>query len=352
MKIALLCHFSPPVHGAALVGDRVFALLSKRHQVYRHRLSDNRSLIQIGKIKFALLRELCQKLYWLIDVIFVKKVSAVYITPALDGNAYWRDVLLVLFVKVTRKLVRHRVHLLLHVHMRPRRARTKGLVWRLFVSNSELILLLPVLRQDFSCLPASTVLKYLGNCVDPLTRESPIIPGRLLYIGHLSMGKGIVFLIEQLKAAIGRYPNIYKDVSVDIAGTLLIDEKTFLKKIGLLQSLGMAVTYHGAVIGSDKAVLFSKAQLLIQPSFSEAQPLTIMEAFSIGLPVLARSVGGMAEMVTKRNGVLFSADEDFLINLNAALRHPFSQKDITADFNVLYTDKKFEAELENVFKDI
>ena len=50
--------------------------------------------------------------------------------------------------------------------------------------------------------------------------------------------------------------------------------------------------------------------LFINTSSSEGTPVTIMEAISVGIPVVATSVGGNVEIVTSENGVALSADPD------------------------------------------
>ena len=43
-------------------------------------------------------------------------------------------------------------------------------------------------------------------------------------------------------------------------------------------------------------------------SETEGVPVSIMEAFSVGIPALATDVGGVAELVNGQNGALLSAD--------------------------------------------
>lgn len=54
-----------------------------------------------------------------------------------------------------------------------------------------------------------------------------------------------------------------------------------------------------------------KVDLFINLSLSEGIPVTFMEAFSVGIPVLATNVGGVNEIVNQKNGILIDK------NLNA-----------------------------------
>lgn len=51
-----------------------------------------------------------------------------------------------------------------------------------------------------------------------------------------------------------------------------------------------------------------KASIFINLSDSEGIPVTIMEAQSVGIPVLARNVGGISEIVNNQNGILLNKD--------------------------------------------
>lgn len=48
--------------------------------------------------------------------------------------------------------------------------------------------------------------------------------------------------------------------------------------------------------------------LFVNLSLSEGTPISIMEAISVGIPILATSVGGNKEIVTHKNGFLISTD--------------------------------------------
>jgi glycosyltransferase involved in cell wall biosynthesis len=46
----------------------------------------------------------------------------------------------------------------------------------------------------------------------------------------------------------------------------------------------------------------AQSDFLIFPSYSEGFPLTVLEAMSLSLPVIATSVGALPEMVTEEEG--------------------------------------------------
>ena len=57
--------------------------------------------------------------------------------------------------------------------------------------------------------------------------------------------------------------------------------------------------------------LYSLASAFILPSFSESFPLTILEAMSCGVPVIASNVGGVPEIVqNEKDAILINAGDN------------------------------------------
>jgi glycosyltransferase involved in cell wall biosynthesis len=85
------------------------------------------------------------------------------------------------------------------------------------------------------------------------------------------------------------------------------------KKIGALAA-GLPAHVQWRIIGelSNEAVLRYYAthsvDLFVNVSASEGLPVSIMEAFSFGIPVAATSAGGTGELVSSDNGILWSVD--------------------------------------------
>lgn len=120
---------------------------------------------------------------------------------------------------------------------------------------------------------------------------------RLLYIGRLSPEKGCHVLLEALKVS---NENIELVVIGDgVERKRLIDlRNTF--------NLGSNVLFAG--FQKDVAAYLQKADALVMPSFTEGQPLALIEACCMGIPVIASRVGGIPELIQDgENGYLFEA---------------------------------------------
>lgn len=119
----------------------------------------------------------------------------------------------------------------------------------------------------------------------------------ILYLGRLSKEKGIPTLIK----AVSNFP----ELNLKIAGTgpLKQEIETLIKDHGLRN-----VEMCGYVSGNNLYSLVSKAKFVIVPSeWYENNPLSIIESFALGTPVIASKIGGIPELVIDgKTGFLFS----------------------------------------------
>lgn len=85
-------------------------------------------------------------------------------------------------------------------------------------------------------------------------------------------------------------------------------EFSHLKKLVQTLPPNIEVELRGRVANSEIYAAFTKEQphLFINVSSSEGVPVSIMEAMSFGVPVLATDVGGNSEIVTNENGHLLT----------------------------------------------
>ena len=68
--------------------------------------------------------------------------------------------------------------------------------------------------------------------------------------------------------------------------------------------------FHGRVENAALRPLYERigARLLVNTSVSEGLPVTMMEAFSMGIPVMGTNVGGVSELVSEDTGVLLPSN--------------------------------------------
>jgi glycosyltransferase involved in cell wall biosynthesis len=131
-------------------------------------------------------------------------------------------------------------------------------------------------------------------------------PGRILFAGRVMPLKGISDLI----GAFGRLARS-QDCQLRVAGSL--DDRQYADRLrGEARSSTNGRYIHFLGLLDSKSLLseFSRASMLVLPSYQETAPMVIQEAMAAGLPVVATRVGGTAHQVIEgETGFLVDAGD-------------------------------------------
>jgi len=129
--------------------------------------------------------------------------------------------------------------------------------------------------------------------------EVPSKPNLVVFLGHLEADKGIYDLLDAIAGVRASVP----DVRLACAGD---GDRIGVARYAEMLGLADAVKFTGYVGPSGKRALLESAAVLALPSYEEALPVSLLEAMSAGVPVVASSVGGIPEVVVDRvSGLLF-----------------------------------------------
>lgn len=152
------------------------------------------------------------------------------------------------------------------------------------------------LKAIRSAPPAKIVRVYNG--VAPVRRVAkedwPAKSGfTLIYVGRLAPVKNLCLLLNAFSVALSSRP----DLSLWIVGDG--NERGSLERMAQELNIDSQITFWGQQL--DVAPFFSAADAFIMSSRSEGLPVSLLEAFSLGLPAIVTDVGGMAEVVRLTN---------------------------------------------------
>jgi glycosyltransferase involved in cell wall biosynthesis len=111
----------------------------------------------------------------------------------------------------------------------------------------------------------------------------------LVYVGRLAPVKNLEFLITAFCRALQSDENLRLWLVGDGS------ERKKLEELADERGVSRKVTFWGEQL--DPAPFFSAADAFIMSSTSEGLPISLLQAFSIGLPAIVTDVGGMAEAV-------------------------------------------------------
>lgn len=121
----------------------------------------------------------------------------------------------------------------------------------------------------------------------------------LLYLGHIYEKKGIFDLVDVIKKNREEYKG---KLMLHIGGGLY--EVDRLLNILKEDKLDDVIKFEGWVTGERKSELLNIADAYILPSYAEGVPISILEAMSYHLPIIATNVGGIPSVVGDKNGIL------------------------------------------------
>ncbi len=114
--------------------------------------------------------------------------------------------------------------------------------------------------------------------------------------------KGLETLIDAVPGVLERYPEV--QVAIVGEGPELED----LRARAALRDITHAVHFLGA--STDPAGMLRGMDLFVHPSWAESFPYVILEAMSLGLPIVASDVGGVGEAVVDRESGLLVPPHD------------------------------------------
>ncbi len=154
---------------------------------------------------------------------------------------------------------------------------------------------------------------------------------RFVFISQVRKEKGIDIILQSFR-------NLDTSFTIDIYGPLM--------GYGKEQLCSANVKYKKTLLPQEVYSILSQYDCLLLPSFREGYPGIIIEAFSVGIPVIATKVGGIPEIVENGvNGILVEPNSvEALTNAVKSINqmnYPQMVKNAFASF------KNFDAEIVN-----
>jgi glycosyltransferase involved in cell wall biosynthesis len=327
-KILCILHRSPPVHGAAKVGNFIgeSKKLNEEFDCRFITIKSSDTIGDIGKVnfkKFYLVAELYIKVLWML--LFFRP-DKLYFTVSVSSIAFYRDLLISTLYKTYSYLTSLDIYY--HYH-------TKGIerfvssssrnlkLTNFFVKDVNIVLLSPLLNGDFNKVTGYKKILYLANGVENnYTKEefNEYIFNKnfeninILYLSNMIKSKGY---FEVLKLA-----SLNKNFHFHFAGGWQdkSNEKEFFEYIEK-NSLKNIVTFHGFVNDEEKKKLFENTSVFIFPTRyeNEAFPLSILEAFSYGLPVISTDEASIPFIIDDKSGIVIESLSNLLNAFNDAI---------------------------------
>lgn len=123
-------------------------------------------------------------------------------------------------------------------------------------------------------------------------KVSPVIEQlRFVFVGRLSFEKGLIILLEAIKEVSKQH-----DIRLDIIGDgpLQSQVEGYIEKYNLEKN----IILHGSKSSTEVREHLINSRGMILPSFAEGLPVSIMESFALGRPVISTMFAGIPELVS------------------------------------------------------
>jgi glycosyltransferase involved in cell wall biosynthesis len=227
-----------------------------------------------------------------------RRAALVHLNTSMN-SALWRDLVYALVARACGARVLCQVHGgKLPQQVFPRSGLARRLLCRALAFPDALAVLARTELDAYrNFVPGQTVV-VAANAVDcaptaprPQPGTAPDRPLRLVFVGRLTREKGLHELLRALATVRGRGTAAI----LTVAGTGADEPR--LRLLATQLGLSGAVVFAGPVFGKDKMRLLRAADVFVLPSYSEGLPYALLEAMSLGVPVIATPVGAIRDVV-------------------------------------------------------
>jgi glycosyltransferase involved in cell wall biosynthesis len=183
-----------------------------------------------------------------------------------------------------------------------------GQYWAQFVADH-----IPTARQKIIILPNATA---PAKSAREAAKDGRV---QVSFLGELGPRKGTPQLLDALGQLAGR-----RDWHATIAGNGQLQQMRLqAQKLGISDR----VDIPGLLNASEVDAVLRRTDIFVLPSFAENLPMSILEAFAYGIPVIATPVGAVTEVVThERNGLVVPTGD--VSALGSALRRLIEDEEL------------------------
>lgn len=348
-RVVLLSPVPPPMHGAAyateLLVQSSFAREVELVHINAVFVDDIRELQKFTPKKVA---RLVRYWYALVRAIILRRKTAVILTPAFYPKPFLKDAVYIW----TARLLGARVVAWYHMNFAAMQYEDLPPSMQLFIRATLRAVDRHVCvgQRLVEALPGwidrrNVAVVYNGipavDCAGEPERRSGRV--RIVYLSNLGTAKGWRMLFEAAVRLCRRYPSL----DVYFYGNPMADSppEEIARTFGA-SPFPERIAYRGPVYGADKAHALCEADIFCFPSLNEAFPLTVLEAMSAGLPIVATDVGAVCEAVAHGRGgmVVPSGDVDALERALAELVDDGEQRREMGQFNRERFGRQFTVE--------
>jgi glycosyltransferase involved in cell wall biosynthesis len=160
----------------------------------------------------------------------------------------------------------------------------------IFKLTDKVIVLSEIQKKEMSVFK-NVSFEVLQNTVDVelIPKDDENNKTKYIYISNYLLDKGILNLLDAFVELKKQYPHIYIETYGSFADESL--------KAKILNYADSQIIINDVIQGIEKFNKIVSSDCLILPSWNEGQPIVLLEAMSLGVPIIATKVGLIPDML-------------------------------------------------------
>ena len=342
-KVLLLLEFPPPMHGVTYINKIIFDSLKYNDN---YTFCDTNFTIDVSEVS----KKSFRKVFRNISIMFIAwkaffqlNPKSVYSIVSATKYGIIRDFAILIPALLFKK------KLVLHLHgFTYYKIYQNSILYKFFfnlLSKNAVIIVLCDNQKGQTLAVMSKDSTVLNNCINRNTVVKEKIKNNILqicYISNISREKGVLDLIKSVQNR--------ADLRLTIAGNFLSEKEDFLELVGQCKN----VSYVGFADEDAKQEIFESSDIFCLPSkLEEGSPISIIEAMSYGLPIIASNKGCIVDMI---DGLGYVLPKDYSSNdIIDGIEFIKSKYDILSanaikKYQQNYSQEKFIQNLESILK--
>lgn len=289
----------PPFNGMSVMTNVLLLNMTDSVHLVHLDTADRRDLSNIGKLDLVNVLRACWHGIQFLYLLLIKHPEVVYVPISQITLAFLRDCLFLLPARILGK------HVIVHLHggsfrrFYSRSSRPMRWLIRLTLERATAVVLGQSLISVFDGIIPRDRVHVVPNGVPDLLREeirnsAGDRPFTVLYLSLLAREKGVFDVLRAIPLIIGRAHNCrFVFAGEWYRAEEMREASDVIRRLGI----GQYVEFVGVAGPTAKVMLLNAADVFVLPSYNEGQPCAILEAMSVGLPVITTNVGCIAETV-------------------------------------------------------
>jgi glycosyltransferase involved in cell wall biosynthesis len=360
-KILCIMQLPPPIHGVNVMNSYVqkSGLLKA---VFKLDVLELHYIKKMADFRSAHLKKMCLFIKYYVVLLYklsFNRPDMVYFTITSLGVSFYRDLLMVILIKMFK------VKLVYHLHGKgikecyPNHKRLYNYVYH----NVDVICLGNKLKEDIPFFKGTPYVVNNGIAVinDVFPKEKPSDKdgmARILFLSNFEKTKGVLDLLESAKLLKNKGLIFKVQCIGQFHGQFTKDFfNDFLEK----NDLSKRIKIVGPIYGDAKNLYFTQSDMFVFPTYykNEALPLVLLEAMQFGLPCISTYEGSIPDVIEDNITGLLCKQRDIedlaskieLLIRNKELREQMGKRG-KERFEKLFTLERFEQNLCDTFTKI